>query len=356
MSILAELIVELRILMGLNLRTPWYGLCAMLGLTTAGVLEFTDTYMWSPPITLLLVFLTICIDSATGMLYAWRQKRWESRKAFRGVFKAVAYIGLLMLAHNYGRAEPSLNWLPVAILVPMVLFLLASVIKNLSLLGWLPPRLASILYERIDAYKNPDVRAESGDMRDKSGEGTGRMLAVLLCVGLLLSSCSTERACKRKYPCVPTTVERVVQVRDTTILTPEAVVDWILLPCPGEPPSSSPLGGESSGEQTRMTVPANPVRASLPVQGAAGLPGIVADTTGQAELSWYYDAQGRLHVRCRCKAVPHTLKGAIRQEAEQRTRVETEHVRGFWWWSGVVAWVLLAVSVIITVSKRLKPL
>lgn len=352
MSILAELIVELRILLGLNLRTPWYALCAILGFTTAGVLEFTDTYLWSPPITLLLVFLTIVADSATGMLYAYRQKRWESRKAFRGIFKAVAYLGLLILAHNYGRAEPSLSWLPTGILVPMVLFLVLSLIKNLSLLGWLPPKLAAMLYERIDAYKNPDNRHESRDMSAESRDATGRMLVGLLLAGVLLSSCTTEKSCRRRYPCVPTTVERVVEVRDTTILTPEAEVSTVLLPWftstttptayapiyhagkPGEPPAPSIHEG----------------------QARPGALQILADTTGQAELRWYYDAQSRLHVQCRCKPVPQTIAGAIRREAETRTVVQTEHVRGWWWWSGVVAWCLLVLSVIVTLSKRLKPL
>jgi phage-related holin len=355
-ALVSELLNELRILLGMNLRTPWYALCAMLGLTTAGVLEFTDTYLWSPPITLLLVFLTIMADSVTGMLYAYRQKRWESRKAFRGLFKAVAYLGLLILAHNYGRAEPSLSWLPTGILVPMVLFLVLSLVKNLSLLGWLPPKLAAMLYERIDAYKNPASDApeqkphpqplskgEGGKQR--GGEVT--ILLLLLCAGLLLSSCSTERACTRKYPCVPTTVERVVAVRDTTILTPAAEVRTVLLPWAGAPVPDYHVG--KPGEP-----PAPSIHEG---QARPGALQIVTDTTGQAALSWHYDTQGRLHIQCKCNAIPQTIAGAIRRETETRTVVQTERVYGFWWWSGVVWWSSLFLVVVINlILRRFKPL
>jgi phage-related holin len=364
MSILAELIVELRILLGLNLRTPWYALCAILGFTTAGVLEFTDTYLWSPPITLLLVFLTIMADSATGMLYAYRQRRWESRKAFRGLFKAVAYLGLLILAHNYGRAEPSLSWLPTGILVPMVLFLVLSLIKNLSLLGWLPPKLAGMLYERIDAYKNPASDApeqkphpqplSKGDGGKQQGYKPGRSLLLLLCAGLLLSSCTTEKSCRRRYPCTPSAVERLVTVRDTTILTPAATVEWVLMPCADI--AASGAGKAPDAGPFIMTVPMTPPRASGAGGPGGARPGVVADTTGQAQLSWHYDAQGRLHIQCACKPVPHTIRDAIRHALETRTLVQTERVYGFWWWSGVVGWILVALAIVLTIYKRLKPL
>ncbi|MCE3008076.1 MAG: phage holin family protein [Bacteroidetes bacterium] len=112
-------------------------------------------YVWSPSLTYYLVFVIVVADFCTGATFAWRQGRFETRKALRSIWKLVSYTFLLSVAHNLGQKERVFGWLPEAVLFPMVVILLLSLLKNLSLLGWIDPRLAHLMYKKIDTYKNP---------------------------------------------------------------------------------------------------------------------------------------------------------------------------------------------------------
>lgn len=123
-------------------------LLAFLGYVKAGVAENFDY--------LLLITSLVVLDFATGVWVAARQNKFETRKAAKLATKLISYVLIFVLARLCVRVEPVLLvWLPQAVVIPMVLFTFASLLKNLSLLGILPAFLAARLYKHIDAYKNP---------------------------------------------------------------------------------------------------------------------------------------------------------------------------------------------------------
>lgn len=164
-------------------------------------------------------------------------------------------------------------------------------------------------------------------------------LLLLACL-LALAGCATPERCARLYP--PMVETRTITLRDTTILTPAAETQWISLPCPPVLPANTPASGHTPGQAPSPVAGPGPGRTPLQV---------VRDTSGQAQLSYYTDAAGRLHLKCHCLPVPHTLRGALQTSQETRTVVRTEHVRGWWWWSGLVSWLLIGTSLIYALIK-----
>ncbi|MBX3103203.1 MAG: phage holin family protein [Bacteroidetes bacterium] len=152
-------------LLGLGLRFKYWMLAQVGGISLAGLWAWlnagVDTYIWHPSVTYYLMLTILVADFGTGSWLAWRQGRFETRKALRSVWKLVTYTFLLALAHNLGKTERMFSWLPEAVLFPMIILLLLSMLKNMSLLGWIEPHLAAILYRKIDTYKNPDTDASS---------------------------------------------------------------------------------------------------------------------------------------------------------------------------------------------------
>ena len=126
------------------------------------LLYFIGQHIWSPAEGYLLLALLLGADFVSAALLAWRNGTFETRKALRVTYKLVAYTVLLFFAHNLAKYESTLAFLPQAVFLPLVLMLLLSLIKNLSLLGYLPVALAEILYRKIDVFKNTSTEEKKG--------------------------------------------------------------------------------------------------------------------------------------------------------------------------------------------------
>jgi phage-related holin len=123
------------------------------------LLYLIDEHIWSPAEGYILLVLLSGADFLTAVMLAWHNNHFETRKALRFSYKLVAYTSLLFFAHNLGKYESALAFLPHAVFMPLILMLFLSLIKNMSLLGWLPTALAEILYKKIDVYKNETIRS-----------------------------------------------------------------------------------------------------------------------------------------------------------------------------------------------------
>jgi phage-related holin len=123
------------------------------------LLYLIHEHIWSPAEGYILLVLLLGADFLTAVMLAWRSNTFETRKALRFSYKLVAYTCLLFFAHNLGKYESALAFLPQAVFMPLILMLFLSLIKNMSLLGWLPTALAEILYKKIDVFKNDVIKA-----------------------------------------------------------------------------------------------------------------------------------------------------------------------------------------------------
>lgn len=116
-----------------------------------------ELYVWHSAPVLFAVIAMIIADFITGVWIALRNNKFETNKAMRGVVKLAVYPFLLSIAFNLGKNENILSFLPNVVIFPMCVILILSVIKNLSILGFVDNRLANILYNNIDKYKNENI-------------------------------------------------------------------------------------------------------------------------------------------------------------------------------------------------------
>lgn len=122
-----------------------------------------ELYIWHSAPVLFAVVAMIIADFITGVWIALRNNKFETNKAMRGVIKLAVYPFLLSIAFNLGKHESTMSFLPNLIIFPMCIILILSVIKNLSILGFIDNRLASILYNNIDKYKNENIKTPADD-------------------------------------------------------------------------------------------------------------------------------------------------------------------------------------------------
>lgn len=147
-----DFVSEIGNIFGLN-RKYWL-IIDIIAVGLGAILHYTELYLWSPAEAYFIILLLIWADFGSATWYSVRAKRYETRKSIRIVYKMVAYTVILFFAHNLAKYEKLLVWLPEAVFIPMVVVLLLSLVKNLSLLGLVSGRLAEILYNNIDKYKN----------------------------------------------------------------------------------------------------------------------------------------------------------------------------------------------------------
>lgn len=153
-----DILLELQILAGTE-RRNWFAWDS-LSLFIAIILGVIEANVWSPAQGYLTVVALIVADFITGVSLAAKRKQIETRKAMRIVYKIIAYTTIMAFAHNLAKNEPLLFWLTDAVFFPIALILFLSLIKNLSLLGYIPKDVATMLYKNIDKYKNNEPDKE----------------------------------------------------------------------------------------------------------------------------------------------------------------------------------------------------
>lgn len=132
----------------------WVDLAAFV---MGGLTAFVDAHIWSPATTYFCVLALVMLDFISGVWVGHRSPAGiETRKAKKVLGTLVAYTAFMFFAHKFSRSEPSLFWMPQAVLAPIVVINFGSLIKNASLLGFLPEKIAEWLYKNIDKYKNPN--------------------------------------------------------------------------------------------------------------------------------------------------------------------------------------------------------
>ena len=145
---------ELTSLLGLRIK-PAILLFSMCMGFTFGIAEFVTAWVWNPAALYFTISAMVVADTVTGMIIALRKKNFETRKALRGFYKWLAYTVVLAITNQLIKHDTYLIILREVVFIPMVLVLLASVIKNLTLLGYLNKGLGKWIGNNIDLYKNP---------------------------------------------------------------------------------------------------------------------------------------------------------------------------------------------------------
>ena len=86
----------------------------------------------------------------------WRSKKigkFETQKALKVVYYSVSYTLMLYVILQVEKGYPSAFWMSEAIVMPILTFQIISILKNISLLGYIPQGLLLEILNKIDNYK-----------------------------------------------------------------------------------------------------------------------------------------------------------------------------------------------------------
>lgn len=113
----------------------------------------------------LTILFVVVLDNILGQLiakktpiYNKRLKKWgtawETQKALKGIYYLVGYSAIVAVVLSIQKGFPAAGFLDEAVVLPILIFQLVSILKNASLLNLLPQGLLLQLLENIDNYKD----------------------------------------------------------------------------------------------------------------------------------------------------------------------------------------------------------
>jgi phage-related holin len=127
------------------------------GFSIGAFTGFVEDWIFSPAASLFALLALIAADHVTGLVVAWKRDAVDTRKALSIFWKLLSHVGLLMFANNLAKGSVFLGWLNEGIFVPIVLVNMLSLIKNLSLLGYIKKDFAQWINKKVDTYKNESI-------------------------------------------------------------------------------------------------------------------------------------------------------------------------------------------------------
>lgn len=86
-----------------------------------------------------------------------KKKRWETRKALKIIYYLTGYWLIVFIVLSIEKAHQAAFFLSEAIVLPILIFQVISMLKNASLLGVLPKGLLLKILSNIDNYKDQAI-------------------------------------------------------------------------------------------------------------------------------------------------------------------------------------------------------
>lgn len=178
MRLFEELDAIITSIFSLNLKAGIWAVIVFGGWSIGAITAFITNWIYDSPEAYYALIGLIFADHFTGMYLAYKHNRFETRKALRIFWTLCSHTALLVFGCNLAKGSIALFWLDESIFVPLCLVNMLSLIKNLSLLGWIKKEFANWFYKKIDVYKNDftknkDDKNEKGSNNDADGPSDG---------------------------------------------------------------------------------------------------------------------------------------------------------------------------------------
>ncbi|WP_176829840.1 phage holin family protein [Tenacibaculum sp. MAR_2009_124] len=111
----------------------------------------------------LAIFAVVAIDVIFGVIRSIKKGNFQTRKSFKGLSRFVAFCWLLATVLLIEDAYSFASFLSEAILLPILIFQLISVLKNMSLLGLISNETLLKILNKIDTHKHDESNSENFD-------------------------------------------------------------------------------------------------------------------------------------------------------------------------------------------------
>jgi len=100
------------------------------------------------------ILFVVMLDTSLAMTKAYKDGRFETQKAFRSIVMLVLFWALLGTVLVIERGFPFASFLSEAVILPILVFQLISIVKNLNRLGFINGQLADKILSKIDNHKD----------------------------------------------------------------------------------------------------------------------------------------------------------------------------------------------------------
>lgn len=123
---------------------------------------FTALHFTSDTWRLIAPIIMICIDFATGIIYAWSSKTFSSKKMRTGLTKKIGEIFVIVVGEVLSFALGLPEWIMSAIAVYIIFMELMSVFENLDHMGVkIPAFVQTVINNTSDALAKDDYKTLS---------------------------------------------------------------------------------------------------------------------------------------------------------------------------------------------------
>ncbi len=154
---LEEIEAVISSILSLNLKAGVWLAAVFGGMSIGAISAFVSNWIYDSAEAYYALIGVIFVDHLSGMYLAYKNNRFETRKATRIFWTVCSHTALLIFGCNLAKGSVALFWLDETIFVPICLVNLISLVKNLSLLGFIKKEFATWFYRKIDVYKNEFV-------------------------------------------------------------------------------------------------------------------------------------------------------------------------------------------------------
>jgi phage-related holin len=112
----------------------------------------------------------VVVDWGFGTAVAIKENIWETQKALKVIYYQISYTTILAMVLSIEKGYPSAFWLTETIIMPILVFQTVSIVKNAGLLGLIPKGLLTEILDKIDRYKNQNIKAKNIEVIDEINE------------------------------------------------------------------------------------------------------------------------------------------------------------------------------------------
>lgn len=106
------------------------------------------------------MIMVVVGDWFFGTIAAVKNGTWETNKALKLIYYLFAYSIIIFVVLSIEKADKTTSFLSTIIIMPILIFQTISMLKNASLIGWIPKGLLLELLKKIDQYKNETINQQ----------------------------------------------------------------------------------------------------------------------------------------------------------------------------------------------------
>lgn len=99
------------------------------------------------------ILAVVILDLFFGVLKALKLNNFETKKSFKALFMLGAFWSLLAVVLLIEKGFPFASFLSEAIILPIIVFQIISVLKNMQLLGFITSNQLVKILSNIDKHK-----------------------------------------------------------------------------------------------------------------------------------------------------------------------------------------------------------